>query len=738
MKKNLLFILCITYVKAFTQNNTITTYQQQYQLNTKQTTTTLKIDGIFDEAAWLTTDTATGFWMKNPRDDAPATTETVIQTCYNETFLYFAIKAYDKMPFIGQSLKRDSRIRDNDGIGIVLDPINKKTNGYYFSVTAYNVQADDVLTAIAEDLSFSYDNKWYSATKQYPTYYTIEIAIPLKTLRYENNTTTWGINFIRSNKKQNEFDTWTKMPVNFRAYDLGYTGALQWLVAPKVAKSNTVLIPYINQSVQTTNAALANITGKFNAGIDAKLAVTQTLNVDLTINPDFSQVEVDKQVTNLSRFSIFFPERRNFFLENSDLYSNYGVDEVKPFYSRTIGLSPTGKALPILGGARLTGNLTPSLRIGVLNMQTKAITDYAAQNYTAITTQKKVLKRSFVKAYLLNRNGIYTSKNKLKKPIDAYGRNTGVQCNYASTTGKYEAYTGLHHAIKPTITNNNNYINYGARYNTRKFTTNINVDHVGTNYYTDMGFVQRIETYYGTTDSVVRNGFTAINNQISYSIFPKHSIVNQHRFSNQLSYILNTNGKFNELNNNFNYTTLFANASLFVVNVGISSVQLQQPTAFTSGLPLPKALYNYNQYSAYYESDTRKNVSYGGGIVTGKFYTANYNKYTAKLIYRKQPYFTAELNAEYNSLQFPMPYTSAKLLLLAQRIEINFSNNLFWTTFIQYNTQRNNINFNSRLQWRYKPVSDLFVVYTDNYFTDPLFKNKNRALVLKLNYWLNM
>ena len=131
-------------------------------------------------------------------------------------------------------------------------------------------------------------------------------------------------------------------------------------------------------------------TGKFNAGFDGKIAVTPSLNLDLTVNPDFSQIEVDRQVTNLTRFDIFFPERRTFFLENDDLFSAYGIPPIRPFYSRRIGLDNDGNTIPIIGGARLSGNLTKKTRIGIMNMQTLAKGDYAAQNYTAITFNQRV------------------------------------------------------------------------------------------------------------------------------------------------------------------------------------------------------------------------------------------------------------------------------------------------------------------------------------------------------------
>ena len=162
------------------------------------------------------------------------------------------------------------------------------------------------------------------------------------------------------------------------------------------------------------------------------------------------------------------------------------------------------------------------------------------------------------------------------------------------------------------------------------------------------------------------------------------------------------------------------------------------PVSFTGNIPLPKGSYIYNQYSLGYSSDFRKTFGFSLNVGAGGFYNGDYKSLGAGISFRKQPHVNVALNAEYNKLVFPATYGSTELFLLSSRVEINFSTAIFWTSFLQYNTQRNNFNINSRLQYRFRPMSDFFLVYTDNYFTDPLFKNKNRAIVFKINYWLNL
>jgi hypothetical protein len=169
-----------------------------------------------------------------------------------------------------------------------------------------------------------------------------------------------------------------------------------------------------------------------------------------------------------------------------------------------------------------------------------------------------------------------------------------------------------------------------------------------------------------------------------------------------------------------------------------SIINLLFPINFTGSTPLPVQQYRYTQYRAEYSSDFRKPFRFQFGAGTGKFYSGTNTRLSGGIAYRNQPHLNIDFNIEYYKLDFPGVYGSTELFLIAPRIEYNFSTKLFWTTFIQYNTQRNNFNINSRLQWRYKPMSDFFLVYTDNYFTDPFLKNKSRAVVFKLNYWLNL
>jgi hypothetical protein len=711
------------------------TIQESFQLTIQPTKGPIKLDGILDEPAWKTVEAVSQFNKKFPNDIGAPKKQTEVKYLFDDKNLYFAFKVYDSGTAIIRSLKRDIGHDGNDGVAVVLDPLNQKTNGFYFVVSALNVQSEDQLTGSSDGgISYSWDTKWFSMTKDYGSYWIAEIAIPLKSIRYNSENKNWGVNFVRIDAKNFEYSTWTRIGPNFKSYDLGYTGLMKWPTNPPASNNNVILLPYLTGGVsEDKSTSKTETTG--NVGFDAKIALNSSLNLDLTVNPDFSQVEVDNQVTNLTRFSIFLPERRAFFLENADLFAGFGIPPIRPFYSRTIGLDKEGNKIPILFGARLSGNLSPDVRIGAMNMQTGRKGDYAPENFSAFTWQKRVLKRSMVKGYFLNRENFISVEEEKKNPLDKYGRNAGITFEYSNPAGSFSYWANYNQSMKPTIKNLNNYAEAGVSYNGRNFGFVLDLANVGKNYYTDMGFVQRISNYDADRDTSIRIGFKHIFSEISYTLMPSKGKIGKSELTAQNYVVLNPDNSFNELESSLQLKTDFKHASSFNLSLSNNITNLLFPTSFTDGIPLPAKQYQYGQFRFNYVSDTRKLFGWVSEITVGQFYNGQVQGFGLGINWRHQPHLNLRLNAQLNEIRLPGNYGSTRLVLIAPRIEYNFSTQLFWTTFIQYNTQSNNFNINSRLQYRYKPMSDFFLVYTDNYFTDPLFKSKNRALIFKLSYW---
>ena len=728
------------YIPA--QNTGATNYKEKYKVRITKTTEAIKIDGDFTEATWKTADIATGFWEGVNRDEDIAKRQTEIRFAYNEQFILISILCYDTVPYIGSTLKRDTRAGESDVFAVMLDPMNQRSNAFIFGISAFNAQCEDVYSS-SNNINWTWDNKWVSATRQYNDRWTGEIAIPFTTLRYPVGKKEWGINFIRGDQKNGQWSLWTKVPANIQWMDMGYFGSLVWDEPPPAPGKNISFIPYITTGILQNKEGGEPTSAKFNAGFDSKIAVSTNMNLDLTVNPDFSQIEVDQQVTNLSRFNIFFPEKRTFFLENGDLFGDLGYNTavstpIRPFYSRTIGLDPDGNAIPIIGGARLSGNLNNKLRTGIMNMQTLKKNDFAAQNYTAVVMKQRIWKRSEINGYFLNRQSFMSDENKLQEPLDIFGRNAGIETRFSSNSSKWVGFAGFHHSFKTGIDKKNSFVSTGAEYNVRKAVLMIHYNQAGTNYYTDMGFVNRINNYDANLDSTIRLGFKQLYSQFEYRLYPPAGIANNHIWGFENHTYWNPDGTLNDQLNRFRYAINFKNLSTIKLQLERQDNRLLFYTKFSDAQPLPPARYVYHQWNISYQSDNRKNFYYNTGIRKGGFYNGHLISVNSTLTIRKQPWGNFALTIDYNKLLFPKPYGSTELFLLTSYFEIGFSTSIFWTTFLQYNTQQNNFNINSRFQWRFKPMSDFFLVYTDNYFTDPFFKSKNRAIVLKMNYWFNL
>ncbi|MBT8220724.1 MAG: carbohydrate binding family 9 domain-containing protein, partial [Bacteroidia bacterium] len=301
----------------------------------------ITIDGEFNEATWKQAKVYSGFFEQSPQDGRPASKETEVQIAYDESGIYLAATMYDDPNILVTSLKRDSW-GQSDEFAILFDPVNAKANGMAFGVNALGAQTEALL--FPNDADDSWDNRWRSATRNYEDRWTLEAYIPFKSLRFEKNNLVWGLQFVRNDPGTNQTHVWSPVPRQFADADFGYFGQMFWDQAPQGQAGNINLIPYVSGLTRKDNAN--NTTeDDIQIGGDAKIGITRSLNLDLTINPDFSQVEVDNLVTNLTRFSIFFPERRQFFIENSDLFNGFGQFANQPFYSRRIGLDPSGQTV---------------------------------------------------------------------------------------------------------------------------------------------------------------------------------------------------------------------------------------------------------------------------------------------------------------------------------------------------------------------------------------------------------
>ncbi|MFZ9330834.1 MAG: DUF5916 domain-containing protein [Chitinophagaceae bacterium] len=723
MKKKFAFILlaiAISSIVVAQRKN------EEYKYFIKKTSAQIEIDGVIDPA-WSTAQTATNFNMVLPMDTSKAFVRTEVKMSYDSSGIYIITINYidPGQKFMVESLKRDFNFGKNDNFLLFMDPFNDQTNGFTFGSNAAGAQWDGLLYDGGK-ADLNWDNKWNSASKYYDDKWIWEAFIPFKTIRYKNGINTWGIQFSRLDISKAEKSSWAPVPRQFPTASLAYTGILVWDQPPPHAGQNISLIPYVLTGGSKNFQANTPTKFRNTVGLDAKVAVTSSLNLDLSIHPDFSQVEVDRQVTNLDRFELFFPERRQFFIENGDQFNNFGYGTLRPFFSRRIGLNA-----PIQYGARLSGKLNKNWRMGFMNMQTdrNVATLTPVQNYTAFAIQRKVFARSNIGLLFVNRDQVLNKDEKAPAYLsNPFNRNIGLEYNLASSNNLW---TGKYMVLKSFSknTSGDDFIHAGnIQYSSKKWLISYQQESVGRQFMADVGFVPR-KDYFKINPAISRIFFSRNPKITSHTI----KLMNFDYFTRKL--------KLTDATTYLAYTLTMrtqATYTIWTANDYIKLLQPFDPTNYTKDTLARGTKHRWNSVGFELASKPQQLFTY---LISGRFggyyFNGNRTFVSADLGYRLQPYFSMTMSTSFNNISMPAPWNNNTFWLVGPRIDVTFTNKLFFTTFVQYNNQQNNINVNTRFQWRYKPASDLFLVYTDNYFPAP-FNVKNRALVLKFNYWWNL
>ena len=760
MKFASLFYLILYGATGLTAQNDrhTTAVDSAYVLHIHQSGSPIQLDGVLDEAAWQTAATTRTFRKQFPVDTGLAKLQTTVQLTFDAKFLYVAAVCYEpRADYTVQSLKRDFPPGTSDALNIVLDPSKDGLNGFVFSVNPLNVQREGLIDN-GSNQSFDWDNKWSSAVLNQDDRWVIEVAIPFKTLRYTVAATenTWRINFVRTYLKDWEVSTWHPVAQQYAPNNLAFTGILVWAEPPPKPGASVAFIPYVigsygldyRRDPQSLEVADRPTTWKGNAGGDMKIAVTPSLNLDLTINPDFSQVEVDRQVTNLSRFELFFPERRQFFLENRDLFASFGFPTTRPFFSRRIGIgfNPVqgrGETVPILAGARLSGKLNDQWRIGLLNMQTRRV-DWdstrvlPAANFTVATVSKKMFERSALSAVLVNKQQFVGPLSEQQRAgIQPWNRVAGLEYNLYSKDNRWEGEWYYHRSFAPDPARRGQTAASFLGYRDRHLNGNLGYLLVDSNYTAEVGFVPR-------------KGYQEFYPGIGWTFYPQQSAINTLEVgaAGSLSRSLRFKETDRQLNAyvNVNFRDQSGLGAGYYNNFTYLFDPFDPTNLYADGTaPLPIGGYTYSGLQAEYYSSSSHNLQGSLQLAAGQFFNGKARSVGGELSYRWQPWGTFAVSGSYDRIRLPQPYASADFWLIGSRAELAFSRSVFASAFFQYNTQVNNFNINTRLQWRFAPVSDLFLVYTDNSFAEPIaqtrvrfFAPKNKALVLKIVYWLNV
>ncbi|MEN8117425.1 MAG: DUF5916 domain-containing protein [Bacteroidota bacterium] len=702
--------------KKLKNDTIINTFNKDFIYHVKKAKSTIKIDGVIDEPDWMAAQKADKFYRVLPIDTGFASQPSTILMTYDDKALYLAQIFYDTIPGkrIMESYRRDFSFGSNDNLLVFFDTFLDQTNGFSFGVSASGAKWDGTMSD-GSRVSLDWDCKWESKTKHYPDRWVTEMRIPFKSVRYPVGSQRWNTNFSRLDLKSNEKSAWAPVPRQFPTASLAYTGVMKFEEPLPKSKTQFSLIPYIFGGTSKDFEAGTDAEYRKDFGFDAKIGISSSMNLDLTYNPDFAQVEVDRQITNIDRFELFFPEKRQFFLENSDLFAGYGYPTVTPFFSRRIGLDA-----PVLAGARLSGKIGNDWRIGFMNMTTEKTDDQLVRNFTVASVQKKVFARS-------NFGVIFVNKEYFDQPADTtmYNRVAGFDYNLASKNNFWNGKFFYHRSFQPG--NPDKQYSQGAMlmYTTTHIKAGLFQTSVGENYRAETGFVQR-------------TGYNFLGGMLGYSFVPNKKVVS-HGPKVNYDYYFNKKYKKIEHENTYSYQFQFENRSELMVGYKDFFVELQDdfdPTHNEEHFMEAGSEYNFGGTFVAYQSTRKTMFNWQAEAAKGTFYSGTIQYIQGELGYRFQPYVNLTMNFNYTDMDLGGPFDRTKFLLVGPKADITFTDKIFWSTFVQYNEQINNLNINSRLQWRYQPVSDVFLVYTDN-FIPGTWNSRNRALVLKITYWFN-
>ena len=699
----------------------------------------IKIDGIGNEIDWEKAAWTSDFWMWRPTDTLPAKKQTRFKIIRDDQNLYLLVEAASSgTKFTTPTLKRDFSTYGSDYLTLLFDTFSDATNAFSFATNPLGIKADGLISGGNQDYrnnrNYAWDTKWNVETKIEDERFVAEFKIPFNSMFYDNENPSWRFNIYRGNTQEREFSIWVKTPQNQLIGNLAFMGTMVFETPLKKARNPISVIPYLS-GASYNDFANSKENTSVAVGGDAKIPIGNALNLDLTFNPDFSQVEVDDQVVNLSRFEISLPEKRQFFTQNDDLFKDFGAGrDVIPFFSRRIGVAKDmdGNTIEnkIIAGGRLSGKLNSNLRIGFLNILTEADqkNEIPSNLNTVFTLRQKVFDRSNISFFFIDRRTTdeydFISEEERKNSV------TGLEYNLASPDSKWTGRAFLHKSFTQGLTDDDMIAGMNLQRNTLRHRASMEFIHGGEDFRSDLGFFRR-------------TGFLKLSPSYSYRIYPKNPNVVSYEFSQRsfiifnptIDYTLTDRWFFSSIRKSFlNNTSLriqYTNRYEYLINEF-------DPTR-SGGVPLPaKTSYGFSEYEIAYRSDRRRAFNFNTEIKYGTFYNGNKLSVENEFSWRKQPIFNASMIVNFDSIKLPDPYPSKNIWLISPKLDFTFSKTLFWTTFIQYNSQGENLGVNSRLQWRFAPLSDLFFVYNDNYISSDNFSPRYRSFNLKFTYWLNI
>ena len=689
--------------------------------------TSIKADGILDESIWDEIIPFNGFSNYYPINGGKTDLDTDVKIYHDGKYLNVAFIYHDTLSRVKvNGMKRDKYVSSfhlSDCVGLIIDPYGNQNRGYFFAVNGKGTQLD-ALIANYNKQNLSWDALWESGQSVDGADKIYEMKIPLSTFSYSEDVSEWSFQFYTRDSKNAVYTVWNQFEGGFFQFDTRFLKSIEIEDLVPSKSNRLLLIPALTANFRK-DVRENKDASSLKPSLDVQYKVSDGLRLDLTINPDFSQVEVDQQVTNLTRFQIVFPEKRVFFTENSDIFTTLGAaSNITPFNSRFIGATQD-----ILMGLKLSGNVLPNTRVGLLNVQSAKNDFSRAQNYTVATVKQQLSKIFNAKAYLVNRQA--TEGYELRND---YNRVIGTKAGYLSKNRKWSGLVAYSHSLKNNVSTDRSSFYAENKFSTQKLSMGSSIHSVGKNYYTDIGFVPRIRHFDALNKMTIREGYTQFHQDFRLFYFTKKSRKYVERYRPVLlkyDVFFDESGRRTESRYYYNGAVWFRNQMSIFMNLYHDDIHLKYAfDPLRNGKAILPGDYQNSSIRLGWNSNYTKKVYWAVNIQSGSFYQGTRKRFGLTTGYRLLPFFTAEVKYEYNNLNFT-DLGENNLHLLGLTTEVFFSNKLNWTTYIQQNEQIDNFNINSRLKWEYKPLSFAYLVFSDNYSNE--LAHKNWSVSIKVN-----
>ena len=683
------------------------------------------LDGVLDDAVWGVAVELSDFRQKDPDQGALVSEATTVRVIYTEEAIYFGFRCDDSQPadIIATERRRDEDLTKDDSVAILLDTFYDRRNAFLFRTNSLGAQYDALLTDEGLDVNVSWDEKWESAAVRNENGWTAEIMIPFKSLRMgQEQELVWGLEIERLVRRKNEAAYWNTYDRDFQFEDVSRAGTLDGL--ENISQGLTWRIkPFGLGGFEQTPDGMGGTKTDHIAEIGLELVKyrpTPALTLDLTANTDFAQTEVDNLVTNITRFPLFFPEKREFFLEGAGIFefgTGIGLNssrDFKLFFSRRIGLSPSGEVVPIIAGAKLTGRVG-AYTLGVIEMQTEEEFGIEGSNYAVVRLKRDVLERSSVGAMFTNRQSSITGDHNRVFGVDGnfvVANNLNLQ-GFLANTETPDRPDDDWSAFGRILWDSDFFV-AGAEYLL-----------VQRNFNPEIGFVPRRDQ----RKTVLQLGIRPR---------PQSELIRQWIIRSRLDFTQNQDGKQESMQYHyFTSETIFETGDRIMIDFHRKFERLFKPFAIRPDVLIPSG--SYRSWDVLLILDGALHRSFAGAEVLRFNYEWGFFDGSAiEMIVQPQIKLSEAFSIDlvYLLNHVDLPFGKFTSHVINTRANYAFSNKWLTSTTVQYSNLDNFVNFRFRLNYIYRPGDDIFLIYNEGRNTSELDPDTllGRSLMLKWTY----